>query len=59
MCIRDSDGGYGLEQSPGDMDTIADLQGLPEMLTARGYSDEDIAGVMHGNFMHFLNNAWA
>lgn len=55
----DLDGGYGLEQSPGDMDTIADLQGLPGMLTARGYSDEDIAGVMHGNFMRFLNDAWA
>ena len=55
----DLDGGYGLEQSPGDMDTIADLQGLQGMLAARGYSEEDIAGVMHGNFMRFLNDAWA
>ena len=55
----DLDGGYGLEQCPRDLDTITDLQRLPGMLTARGYSEEDIAGVMHGNFLHFLNNAWA
>jgi len=55
----DLDGGYGLEQSPGDLDTIADLQRLPNMLVARGYSPEDIAGVMNGNFVRFLNNAWA
>ena len=55
----DLDGGYGLEQCPGDIDTIADLQRLPDMLVARGYSPEDIAGVMHGNFIRFLNAAWA
>ena len=55
----DLDGGYGLEQSPGDLDTIADLQRLPDMLAARGYSSEDVARVMHGNFIRFLNGAWA
>ena len=55
----DLDGGYGLEQSPGDMDTIADLQRLPDMLDARGYSSEDVIGVMNGNFVRFLNNAWS
>ena len=55
----DLDGGYGLEQSPGDLDTIADLQRLPSMLDARGYSPEDITGVMNGNFVRFLKNAWA
>jgi len=35
------------------------LQKLPGILAARGYSEEDIAGVMHGNFMRFLNEAWA
>ena len=53
------DGGYGLEQYPGDLDTIADLQNLPNMLAARGFSPEDVAGVMNGNFVRFLNNAWA
>jgi membrane dipeptidase len=55
----DLDGGYGREQSPGDLDTIADLQRLPGMLAERGYSEADIAGVMHGNFLRFLNDAWA
>ena len=54
----DLDGGYGREQSPGDLDTIADLQRLPALLSARGYSEDDIAGVMHGNFLRFLREAW-
>jgi len=55
----DLDGGYGREQSPGDLDTIADLGKLPSLLAERGYVESDIAGVMHGNFVRFLNNAWA
>ena len=55
----DLDGGYGREQSPGDLDTIADLQRLPRMLAERGYAEADIAGVMHQNFMRFLSDAWA
>jgi len=54
----DLDGGYGLEQSPGDIDTIADLDRLPKMLAARGYADGDIAKVMHGNWIGFLLKAW-
>lgn len=55
----DLDGGYGLEQCPSDLDTIADLQRLPDLLAARGYSADDIGRVMHGNFLRFLNTAWA
>lgn len=54
----DLDGGYGLDQSPGDIDTIADLARLPEMLKSRGYSAEDIEGIAHGNWIRFLKNAW-
>ena len=54
----DLDGGYGLEQSPGDIDTIADLDRLPKMLAARGYAAGDIAKVMHGNWIGFLLKAW-
>ncbi len=54
----DLDGGYGLEQSPADLDTIADLQRLPEMFAARGYTEEDITGIMHGNFLRFLRETW-
>ncbi|MGE0607985.1 MAG: dipeptidase [Pirellulales bacterium] len=54
----DLDGGYGREQSPGDLDTIADLQKVPVLLKDRGYSDADIAGIMHGNWVRFLREAW-
>jgi len=54
----DLDGGYGTEQTPQDLDTIADLQRLPEMLKARGYSPADIALVMHGNWTRWLHQTW-
>jgi membrane dipeptidase len=50
----DLDGGYGTEQTPMDLNSIADLQTLREPLTARGYSPEDIDGIFHGNFLRFL-----
>jgi membrane dipeptidase len=50
----DLDGGYGKEQSPADMDTIADLQKIPEILNRRGYSDGDISAMMHGNWLRVL-----
>jgi membrane dipeptidase len=55
----DLDGGFGLEQSPGDLDTIADLQRLPEMLGKRGYKPADIEQIAHGNWIRFLKEAWA
>lgn len=54
----DLDGGFGWEQSPHDMDTIADLQRLPDLLAARGYAQQDIAAIMHGNWLRLLLNAW-
>ena len=44
----DLDGGFGREQSPADLDTISDLQKIPEILSDRGYQDEDIAAILHG-----------
>ena len=38
----DLDGAFGTEQSPYDLNSIADLQKLPVLLTQRGYSDADI-----------------
>ena len=55
----DLDGGYGLEQSPADIDTIADLATLPAMLAARGYAKDDIEPIMSGNWISFLRRAWA
>ncbi len=54
----DLDGGFGTEQSPGDLDTIADLQKLPAMFARRGYSEDDVRGIMHGNWLRFLRDAW-
>ncbi|NNE94304.1 MAG: peptidase M19 [Verrucomicrobiales bacterium] len=55
----DLDGGFGREQSPRDLDTIADLQKLDGILKNRGYSDDDIAGIFHGNFLRRLREAWS
>ena len=52
----DLDGGYGREQSPYDLDTIADLQRIPELLQRRGYTQQDITNIMHGNWLRFLRN---
>ncbi|MGL4420722.1 MAG: dipeptidase, partial [Gemmataceae bacterium] len=50
----DLDGGFGYEQTPVDLNTIADLQKLPELFAQRGYSDTDIRGFMHGNWLRFF-----
>ncbi len=54
----DLDGGFGNEQCPLDLDTIADLQKLPEMLSRRGYSQKDIEKIMYRNFVDFLLRVW-
>ncbi|MEO6220899.1 MAG: membrane dipeptidase [Ginsengibacter sp.] len=54
----DLDGGYGREQSPYDLETIADLQILPALFYKRGYTKDDIENIMHGNWLRFLRNAW-
>lgn len=54
----DLDGGFGREQSPYDLDTIADLQRLPALLKKRGYSDADVEAIGHGNWVRFFRDAW-
>jgi membrane dipeptidase len=55
----DLDGAFGKEQSPVEIETIADVQQIPAMLEKRGYSHQDIENVMHGNWLRFLRRAWA
>lgn len=55
----DLDGAFGTEQSPADLETIADLQKIPELLQRRGYNASDIEKVMHGNWLNFLKKAWS
>ena len=54
----DLDGGFGNEETPFDLDTITDLQKLPDLLGARGYSASDIDAILHGNWLRFLRNLW-
>ena len=54
----DLDGAFGKEQCPFDLDTIADLQKIPSLLSKRGYSAKDIEKVMFGNWLRFLQKAW-
>ncbi len=54
----DLDGGFGTEQSPMDLDTIADVATVADKLRARGYADEDVTAIMSGNYLRFLEEAW-
>ena len=54
----DLDGGFGREQSPGDLDTIADLQKIPPLLKKRGYAEADVEAIMHGNWLRVFRTAW-
>jgi membrane dipeptidase len=54
----DLDGGFGKEQSPADLDTIADVPRLLQILQQRGYSDDDLQRIAHGNFLDCLRRAW-
>jgi len=54
----DLDGGFGKEQCPHDLETIADLQKIPDLLRERGYDEEDVCAVMHGNWLRLLRTAW-
>ncbi|HEY9341523.1 MAG TPA: membrane dipeptidase [Hanamia sp.] len=54
----DLDGEYGTEQSPADLDTIADLQKIRDLLSQRGYSENDIENIMYKNWVRFLMEAW-
>jgi membrane dipeptidase len=54
----DLDGGFGKEQCPYDIASIADLQKVAVLLEKRGYSKEDVENVMHNNWLRFLQKAW-
>ena len=51
----DLDGAYGKEQTPADLDTISDLQRIPDLLRGRNYSEADVEGIMHGNWIRFFS----
>lgn len=53
----DLDGAFGTEQSPSDLDTIADLPKLGTVLKRRGYIEEDVEKIFSGNWWRFLGKA--
>ncbi len=53
----DLDGAYGKEQCPYDLDTIADLQLLENMLLQRGYSQTDLENIFCGNWLRQLRKS--
>ncbi len=50
----DLDGAFGTEQGPVEVDTIADLQKIPQLLKQKGYSEQDIRNIMSDNWINFL-----
>jgi len=50
----DLDGGFGTEQTPSDLRTIADLRHVAAELRRRGYSEEDVRCITHGNWLRFF-----
>ena len=50
----DLDGGFGIEQTPCELDTITDLHQLAPILSERGYTDESINAIFYGNWIRFF-----
>jgi membrane dipeptidase len=55
----DLDGGFGREQTPSDLETIADLARLPDLLGSRGYDGKTVEQILNGNFLRFLRRSWS
>ncbi len=55
----DLDGIFGTEQSPWDLNSVADLQQYQHILARRGYTPADIENIFHGNWLRFLRKAWS
>jgi membrane dipeptidase len=54
----DLDGGYGWEQCPHDLPSIAGLLRVGDLLGARGYSADDVASIMWRNWARLFRAAW-
>lgn len=54
----DLDGGFGREQTPCDLETIANVRSLPELIRERGGSEDDARNFSHENFLRVLRRAF-
>jgi membrane dipeptidase len=53
----DFDGGFGLEKVPAGLDSVADLRLIGEVLTPRGYTDNDVEAILGGNWLRVLSRS--
>ncbi|MBO0778038.1 MAG: dipeptidase [Ktedonobacteraceae bacterium] len=53
----DIDGGFGRDETPVELDTVADLAKLGDALRTAGYKEEDVANIMGGNWRRFLEQS--
>lgn len=53
----DFDGGFGVESTPDELDTVADLGKIGDVLARAGYSEDDVAGILGGNWLRLLERA--
>jgi membrane dipeptidase len=51
----DMDGGFGRQEIPVEIETSADLPRVADALSAGGFNDKDIAGIMGENWMRFFS----
>ncbi|MEK6781189.1 MAG: membrane dipeptidase [Bacteroidota bacterium] len=54
----DLDGLFGTEQSPYDLDSIADIGNFKSILAGRGYTSENISNIFSGNWLRLIKAAW-
>lgn len=52
----DFDGGFGVQSTPAEIDTVADLQKIIPLLAQKGYQESDIRKIMGGNWVSYLEN---
>lgn len=50
----DFDGGFGVESTPDELDSIADLGKIAQALSHAGYAPVDVAAIMGGNWLRLL-----
>jgi membrane dipeptidase len=54
----DFDGGFGREEIPAEFDSVVDLKRIAGALREKGYSEEDAADIMGGNWVNLLRRAF-
>lgn len=53
----DFDGGYGVESTPKEIETVADLQKFGDALLTAGFNDTDVTNILGGNWLRLLRRA--